>query len=55
MPSFSVTMQDIAAQTGVSTMTVSRALRGIGNADTIKRIRLAAQELGYRADPFFPR
>ncbi len=42
-------LKDIAASTGLSTNTVSRALRGMGyvSADARQRIQQAADELGY--------
>lgn len=44
---------DVALRAGVSTATVSRALRGLPrvNADTRARVLAAAQELGYVASP----
>ena len=45
-----VTLKDVAKRVGVSAMTVSRALSGkkhLVNADTIKKCRDAAHELGY--------
>lgn len=46
-------MQDVASHVGVSTMTVSRALRGESNVapQLLQRIRAAAQEMGYVPDP----
>lgn len=46
-------MQDVATQVGVSTMTVSRALRGEANVEPqlVQRIRAAAQAMGYVPDP----
>ena len=48
-----ITMQDVATHVGVSTMTVSRALRGESNVEPqlMLRIRTAAQEMGYVPDP----
>lgn len=48
-----VTLQDVAQSLGVSSMTVSRALRGGANVDPhlLERIRSAAQEMGYVPDP----
>lgn len=48
-----ITMQDVAAHVGVSTMTVSRALRGEANVEQqlMQRIRAAALEMGYVPDP----
>ena len=48
-----ITLQDVAAQVGVSTMTVSRALRGESNVEPqlLLRIRTVAQEMGYVPDP----
>src|SRR5580692_6522654 len=47
-----VRLKDIAAQAGVSVMTVSKALRGAPDisAQTKTRIRLLAQQLGYVPD-----
>lgn len=44
------TLADIARHTGVSLMTVSRTVRGLGriSASTRKRVLAAANELGYR-------
>lgn len=49
----SPTMADVAAEAGVSVMTVSRVLRGMGGAvpEKAKRVREAAKRLGYRPDP----
>ncbi len=46
-------IDDVARAAGVSTATVSRALRGLPNvsAETRARVRLAATELGYVASP----
>jgi len=48
-----ITLADLAHATGVSKMTVSRALRGERGiaAATRQRIRLIADKLGYRPDP----
>lgn len=48
-----ITLQDVAQQVGVSTMTVSRALRGEPRVtpELQARIRQAADELGYVPDP----
>ncbi len=48
-----VTLKEIAEKAGVSTMTVSRALRNQGRTskETIDRIQQIAQELGYIPDP----
>jgi len=48
-----VTLKQIAEKAGVSTMTVSRALRNQGRTskETIERIRHIAEELGYIPDP----
>ncbi|MFW5893588.1 MAG: LacI family DNA-binding transcriptional regulator [Verrucomicrobiota bacterium] len=45
-----VTMQQVAAEAGVSAMTVSHVLRGTGRVgeDTRKRVKQAAAELGHR-------
>ncbi|MEM6551210.1 MAG: LacI family DNA-binding transcriptional regulator [Planctomycetota bacterium] len=45
-----VTIDDIATRTGVSRMTVSRALRGVGRMSdrTRKRVQQAAEDLAYR-------
>ncbi|WP_051321002.1 LacI family DNA-binding transcriptional regulator [Rhizobium mesoamericanum] len=45
----SVTLLEVAARAGVSTMTVSKVLRNVGNIsdDTRQKVRQAAQELGY--------
>jgi DNA-binding LacI/PurR family transcriptional regulator len=47
------TLEDIAQMVGVSKMTVSRALRGTGriSADTVAKVKSAAQNLGYRPNP----
>ncbi|HTS19545.1 MAG TPA: LacI family DNA-binding transcriptional regulator [Verrucomicrobiae bacterium] len=46
----SVTLQHIAQEVGLSTMTVSRALRGVSriNPETRRRVREAAQRMGYQ-------
>lgn len=48
----SVTLKDIAKETGVSVSTVSRVLSGDGaiSAKTQKRVRRAAQKMGYRVN-----
>ena len=48
-----VTMQDIAKHLGLSTMTVSRALRGTGrvSAETVTKVKDTAETLGYRPNP----
>ena len=48
-----ITLQDVALSLGVSSMTVSRALRGGSGVDPqlLQRIRSAAQEMGYVPDP----
>ncbi len=48
-----VTLKDIAREAGVSTITASRALRNFSNVrpETQKRIRQAADRLGYVPDP----
>jgi DNA-binding LacI/PurR family transcriptional regulator len=46
------TLQDVADAAGVSSATVSYALRGERGADeTVRRIQAAAAELGYQVDP----
>jgi LacI family transcriptional regulator len=46
------TLRDIAEETGLSTATVSYALRGLQvPVETQERVREAAQRLGYHADP----
>jgi LacI family gluconate utilization system Gnt-I transcriptional repressor len=44
-----VTLLDVAAKAGVSSMTVSKVMRGVGNIseETRQRVRRAADELGY--------
>lgn len=48
------TLADVAALCGVSTMTVSRVVRGVRNVDakTKERVLAAIEELGYRPNPF---
>jgi LacI family transcriptional regulator len=46
------TLRDIAAETGLSTAAVSYALRGLQvPPETQRRVREAAERLGYQADP----
>lgn len=46
------TLQDVAVAAGVSPATASYALRGQRGADaTVERVRQAAEQLGYDADP----
>lgn len=47
------TLQDVAARAGVSPMTASRALRGVGRVDPalVERVREAAAALQYVPDP----
>ncbi|MCH1864991.1 LacI family DNA-binding transcriptional regulator [Nocardioides sp. CFH 31398] len=46
------TLQDVAAEAGVSPATASYALRGQRGSDaTVERVRQAAERLGYDADP----
>lgn len=46
------TLQDVADATGLAPATVSYALRGMRGSDaTIRRVRKAADSLGYQADP----
>jgi len=46
------TLQDVADAAGVAPATVSYALRGErGSDETVRRIRAAAERLGYQADP----
>lgn len=49
----SVSVQDVAERAGVSVSTVSRALRGVAgiSESTRKRVRTAAEALGYTASP----
>src|SRR5688572_22244991 len=51
----SATLKDVASAAGVHPATASRALnpqtRGLVNADTVKRVRRAAESLGYRPNP----
>jgi len=44
-----VTLLEMAAKAGVSRMTVSKVMRGVGNIseETRRRVRQAAHELGY--------
>jgi len=46
------TIRDLAEHTGLSPAAVSYALRGMHvSAETEQRVREAAEELGYEADP----
>ncbi|MBT65242.1 MAG: hypothetical protein CML13_18760 [Puniceicoccaceae bacterium] len=47
------TLEDIAQAVGVSKMTVSRVLRGTGRSseETAKKVKAAAEKLGYRPNP----
>ncbi len=47
------TLADVADAAGVSKMTASRALRGTGDVspETLKKVRLAAQQIGYVGNP----
>jgi DNA-binding LacI/PurR family transcriptional regulator len=46
------TIRELAAHTGLSPAAVSYALRGVQvSAETVERVRAAAAELGYEADP----
>jgi DNA-binding LacI/PurR family transcriptional regulator len=46
------TLQDLAGAAGLSLAATSYALRGVrGSADTIRRVRELADELGYTVDP----
>ncbi|MBK1876465.1 LacI family DNA-binding transcriptional regulator [Pelagicoccus mobilis] len=49
-----VTIRDIAAEVGLHFTTVARALKDsdLVRPDTVKRVREAADKLGYQADPF---
>lgn len=46
-------MADVAREAGVSVMTVSRVLRGVGGCvpEKAERVRAAVRKLGYRPDP----
>jgi len=57
VPTRSATLQDIARRTGVSLMTVSRALRGAPkvSAATRERVLAVAAALGYQPDPHLAR
>src|SRR5579885_3513446 len=48
-----LTIRDVARAAGVSTATVSRALRGVGNVDpsTRRRVIAIAQEMKFAASP----
>lgn len=52
-----ISMRTIAGRTGLSTATVSMALRGIGRIpeETRQRVRAAAEELGYQVSPILSR
>ena len=46
------TIKELAERTGLSPAAVSYALRGVQvSAETVERVREAADEIGYRADP----
>ena len=54
MPQAPSRLKDIALRMGLSTATVSRALRDDPqiSADTIARVKKAAEEMGYNPDPY---
>lgn len=53
----STSIRDIAAKIGVSTATVSLALRGSGrmSPETREKVRVAAEEMGYQVHPLLSR
>ncbi|MDX2109919.1 MAG: LacI family DNA-binding transcriptional regulator [Verrucomicrobiota bacterium] len=53
MPQERVSIKDIARQAGVSVGTVSQALRTVGSTSskTVERIRLIADQMGYKPNP----
>lgn len=53
MPDPAPTVRTLALKLGLSRATVSNALRGVGriSPDTVKRVRQAAKEAGYRYNP----
>ncbi|MFD2349329.1 LacI family DNA-binding transcriptional regulator [Nonomuraea ferruginea] len=52
MPRKRATIREVARATGLSQAAVSYALRGVQVApETVERVRAAAAELGYEADP----
>ena len=53
MPSHSTSLNSLARSLGLSRTTVSDALRGQGrvNAETVRRVREAAEAAGYRPNP----
>ena len=57
MPPSRITLREVAARAGVSTMTASRALRGLPKvaASTREKVVAAAEALDYRVDPHLAR
>ena len=52
MPRKRATIREVAQATGLSPAAVSYALRGLQvSEETMERVRAAAAELGYEADP----